>query len=71
MGMHITIKETVPVKGTCPMDNEITEIDVTYEKYHPLGHECAYAIVTNINCDNAENGCPVEQCPIAYSRVYW
>ncbi len=53
------------------MDDQSTEIDVTYTKYHPLGSDYAYAIVTNIDCDEVDNGCPVDQCPIAYSRVYW
>jgi len=53
------------------MDGQIAEIDVTYQKYQPLGSENAYAIVTDIDCDEADNGCSVDQCPIAYSRTYW
>ncbi len=71
MNVNITIKETIPVRGTCPMNGQSAEINVTYRKYHPLGSQYAYAIVTGIDCDEADNGCPVEQCPIAYSRVYW
>jgi len=71
MSTNITIKETIPVRGICPMDGRPTEIDVTYRKHHPLGSECAYAIVTGIDCDEADKGCPAEQCPIAYSRTYW
>ncbi len=71
MSPHITVKETIPVRGTCPMDGQTTEIDVTYQKYHPLGSQCTYAVVTGIDCDEIDNGCPVDQCPIAYSRVYW
>lgn len=71
MSANITIKETIPVRGICPMNNQSVEIDVAYRKYHPLGSECAYAIVTGIDCDDVDNGCPVDQCPIAYSRTYW
>ena len=71
MSANITIKETIPVRGICPMNNQSVELDVTYRKYHPLGSECAYAIVTGIDCDDVDNGCPVDQCPIAYSRTYW
>ena len=71
MSTHITIKETIPVRGICPMNGQSIEIDVTYKKYHPLGSKCAYAIVTGIDCDVVDKRCPVEQCPIAYSRVYW
>lgn len=71
MSTRITIKETIPVRGICPMNGQCTEIDVTYRKYHPLGSEYAYAIVTGIDCDEVDKECPVEQCPIAYSRVYW
>lgn len=71
MGTRITIKETIPVRGICPMNGQTAEIDVTYQKYQPLGSEDSYAIVTSIDCDEVDNGCPVEQCPIAYSRTYW
>lgn len=71
MSTHISIKETIPMTGICPVTNQFTEIDVTYKKYHPLGSECAYAIVIGIDCDEADNGCSIEQCPIAYSRVHW
>ncbi|MCD7818867.1 MAG: hypothetical protein LUH07_07425 [Lachnospiraceae bacterium] len=71
MSTSITISETIPVSGTCPMDNQYTEIDVTYRKYNPLGSECAYAIVTGIDCDKAGEECAAEKCPIAHSRVYW
>ena len=68
---RIEIRETVPMTGTCPMTNQFTEIDVTYLKYHPLGSERAYAIVSGIDCAEADDNCPIQQCPIAHSRVYW
>ncbi len=71
MSTSITINKTVSVGGTCPMDGQTAKIDVTYQKYQPVGSECAYAIVTKNYCDKVNNGCPVEQCPIAYSRIYW
>lgn len=69
--MNVTVTETVPVTGICPADNKHKEISVTCRRYQPLGETKAYAIVTGINCPFADNGCTIEQCPIAYSRVYW
>ena len=69
--MNITVKETVPMTGTCPMTNQFAKINVTYRKYQPLGSEHTYAIVTGIDCAEADNECSVKQCPIAYSRLYW
>lgn len=71
MGTSVFIKETIPVTGTCPVNGEITEIDVTYRKNHPIGSEYVYAIVLNIDHSEADNECTVEECFIAYSRVYW
>lgn len=68
--MSSIIKETVSITGICPINNENTEIRATYRKYQPLGAERAYAIVLGIQCP-LSNNCSIEQCPIAYSRVYW
>lgn len=57
MSASVSIAETIPVTGTCPINGEITEIDVKYRKYHPMGSEHAYAIVPNIDCPEADNGC--------------
>lgn len=70
MNTHIT-KKTIPVRGICPIDGQSAEIDVTYGKYQPLGSTCAYAVVINIDCGKADKGCPIEECPIAYSHTYW
>lgn len=71
MYTNVSISKTIPVTGICSMDNETKEINVTYKKYHPLGETNAFAIVTGIDCMYADGSCTAEQCPIAYSRVYW
>ena len=68
--MNISVSKTVPVRGLCPETNEIGTIDVTYKRYQPLGDDEVYAIVTGIDCPNADS-CTTERCPIAFSRQYW
>lgn len=67
---RITVSETVPVKGVCPFTDEIRTIDVTYNKYQPLGSSDAYAVVNGLGCTDIHE-CTEDVCPIANSRTLW
>ena len=68
--INVTVSETIPVKGICPLTDEIRTIDVTYRKCQPLGSNEAYAVVIGLDCADVHE-CTEDVCPIANSRTLW